>query len=144
MPITFPSPVQCFEAVTKAVEGNNHTLLAASIKPRATWDGNRYDIAYTGYFIAQSNRRGILIRWAYALRHSERTLNTVLRWQDQSCDSFYGTTPTYDGLVELLTHSQREGAWHLCRDHDGVWIEVNNEETLASYLVDRMAAPIAV
>ena len=139
MPITFPSPAQCFESLTKTIGWNNHTLLAASIKPRATWTGDRYDIAYTGYVIAQCHRRGTLTRWAYDLRHSEHTLNTAV-----CSGGYYGTTPTYDGLLELLTHSQREGVWHLCRDHDGMWIEVNNKETLACYLVDRMVASIAV
>tara|TARA_R100000654_G_scaffold7244_3_gene18052 strand:+ start:2421 stop:2840 length:420 start_codon:yes stop_codon:yes gene_type:complete len=139
MPITFPSPVQCFTSLTKTVEYNNHTLLAASIKPRATWTGDRYDIAYTGYVIAQCNRRGALTRWAYDLRHSERTLNTAV-----CSGGFYDTAPTYEGLLQLLEGNRRDGTWHLCRDHDGVWIEVNNKKTLACYLVDRMAAPIAV
>lgn len=134
----FPSPSICFYSLTRTVESNNHTLLSASIKPRATWNGEGYDIAYTGYVIGQCNRRGTLTRWSYDLRRRGTLTAAVTH------DVHYRYQPTYEGILELLTHSQREGAWHLCRDHDGMWIEVNNKETLASYLVDRMITPIAV
>ena len=142
--ITFPSPAQCFESLIKTVEWNGHTLLAASIKPRATWDGDGYDIAYTGYVIAQCNRRGTLTRWAYDLRHSKYTLNTAI-----CSGGSYDNAPTYDGALQLLEDDgpwipSRGGTWHLCRDYYGVWMDVNNKETLACYMVDRMATPIAV
>ena len=141
--ITFPSPVQCFESLTKTIEWNGHTLLAASIKPRATWNGDGCDIAYTGYVIPQCNRRGTLTRWAYDLRHSKYTLNTAAL-----NDSSYVYNDR-NGLLQLLEDDgpwipSRGGTWHFCRDHDGMWIEVNNKETLACYMVDRMATPIAV
>ena len=144
MTITFPSPVQCFESLTKTIEWNDHTLLAASIKPLATWNGDGCGIAYTGYVIAQSIERGALTRWVYDLRHSKYTLNTAV-----INGGSYDNTPTYGGALHLLEDDgpwipSRGGTWHLCRDHDGVWIEVNNKETLACYMVDRMATPIAV
>lgn len=128
--LTYPSPFEAFRALRKSTGFNDRKVIAATILPRATWNGDGYDVCWTGSVITEKTDRSSLTVWDWTARrsvHDDRGVTVGLY------EGRYDIARTPAGVGAAVLSAKCPGQWHMPNSRN-VWCAIPNAAKLTEWV----------
>ena len=109
----FPAPKLTLDCLQNHINAMGRRVVCATLEPRTSWDGDGFDIAWTGKVITTNGKT--LASWSYTMRVTKRNAGGISTY-----GGWYDIPATEAGLTKAIGLLDQPGPWLFNNDH-GEW-----------------------